>query len=393
MATIPSKQLIWAGTKDVLQENLIDRELGFCTDDSQLYIKYDGTLRPAGAPNNIPVPDETSLFMGFSEDAESYTYDWKSLEYLEPIPNGPLRLWSRIAGMGFFAEVARMDSKGRDISEQLDYANVFIALYGTTAYSEIASAVDKGKAVILSISGSTKFAYLYSVSSSRCIFRTDLSENHTYIEYRVKSNNTWATSTVDIGESVLTPNSSKLITSGAVYDALDKTGDFGWFTSSNVTTEGNDGEVYQGTFSVLPGNDIIGDAIEFEPVETVDDTVFGNVYLNPGIYYVSLIINAQWSGSIAKVCNVMGHAFDFSYSHGERMTNVALRKITQRTAIYVGIPLDSDVPAGLNLWVHRLQIFLLHPSVPATRTSTSTATRGVSSNTSTGDIPKMNLCD
>lgn len=43
-STIPSKQLHRAGTIEVLNTYLIDREIGYCTDDHCLYTKADGVL-------------------------------------------------------------------------------------------------------------------------------------------------------------------------------------------------------------------------------------------------------------------------------------------------------------------------------------------------------------
>lgn len=43
-SVIPSKQLHRAGTIEVLDTYLIDREIGYCTDDHCLYTKVDGVL-------------------------------------------------------------------------------------------------------------------------------------------------------------------------------------------------------------------------------------------------------------------------------------------------------------------------------------------------------------
>ena len=43
-STIPSKQLHRAGTIEVLDTYLIDREIGYCTDDHCLYTKVAGVL-------------------------------------------------------------------------------------------------------------------------------------------------------------------------------------------------------------------------------------------------------------------------------------------------------------------------------------------------------------
>lgn len=121
MANIPSKQLHRSGTLEDLQANLSNREIGFCTTDRLAYYKLNGILFPMGS-GIIPDPTENALFMAY-EDPEhpgEYIYDWKSLESIEPIPNNPLKLWSRLAGMGLYAEVASKDSKGRKIADTFD---------------------------------------------------------------------------------------------------------------------------------------------------------------------------------------------------------------------------------------------------------------------------------
>lgn len=121
MANIPSKQLHRSGTLEDLQANLSNREIGFCTTDHLAYYKLNGILFPMGS-GIIPDPTEKALFMAYDdpEHPGEYIYDWKSLESIEPIPNNPLKLWSRLAGMGLYAEVASKDSKGRKIADTLD---------------------------------------------------------------------------------------------------------------------------------------------------------------------------------------------------------------------------------------------------------------------------------
>ena len=46
--TIPGKQLVWAGSYDALRTNLHAREIGLCTDDLVLYVKYGQELIPCG---------------------------------------------------------------------------------------------------------------------------------------------------------------------------------------------------------------------------------------------------------------------------------------------------------------------------------------------------------
>lgn len=120
MNSIPGKFAIRkAATKDLLLSLMVEREIGFCEEDRTAYIRIDNSLEPLGG-GRLDIPTTISLLMGFEEDAEKYTYDWKSLESLEPIPNNPLKLWSRLAGMGLYAEVASKDSKGRKIADTFD---------------------------------------------------------------------------------------------------------------------------------------------------------------------------------------------------------------------------------------------------------------------------------
>lgn len=120
MNRIPGKFAIRkAATKDLLLSLMVEREIGFCEEDRTAYIRIGASLEPFGG-GRLDIPTTTSLLMGFEEDAETYTYDWKSLESLEPIPHNPLKLWSRLAGMGLYAEVASKDSKGRNIANTLD---------------------------------------------------------------------------------------------------------------------------------------------------------------------------------------------------------------------------------------------------------------------------------
>lgn len=222
MSRIPGKLAIRkAATKDRLLPLMVEREIGFCEEDRTAYIKIGDSLEPLGG-GRLDIPTTTSLLMGFEEDAETYTYDWKSLESLEPVQDDPLKLWSRLAGMGFFAEVARRDIKGRDISENLDYASVLVALYDETTYDVIDSAISSGKSVILSIGQHTRFAYLQSKINSGYVFRSTLSNDHTYVDYTVSSDDTWSSNTYDLGESIPMQGSNKLFTSGGAFTEFAK---------------------------------------------------------------------------------------------------------------------------------------------------------------------------
>ena len=244
-----------ADTKAALLRLLVEREIGFCEEDRTAYIKIGDSLEPLGG-GRLDIPTTTCLLMGFEEDAETYTYDWKSLESLEPVQGDPLKLWSRLAGMGFFAEVARRDIKGRDISENLDYASVLIASYDETKYSVIDSVISSGKSVILSIGHSTRFAYLQSKINSGYVFRSILSEDHTYVDYTVSSDDTWSSNTYDIGESSPMKGSNKLFTSGGAFTEFAKKANAASLTPGTFTkvAVNEQGVVTEG--SQLDGEDI-----------------------------------------------------------------------------------------------------------------------------------------
>lgn len=121
MANIPSKQLHRSGTLEDLQANLSNREIGFCTTDRLAYYKLNGILFPMGS-GIIPDPTENALFMAYDdpEHPGEYIYGWKQFTEVSAPYDERIKLWSRIAGMGLYAEVAFKDSKGRKIADTLD---------------------------------------------------------------------------------------------------------------------------------------------------------------------------------------------------------------------------------------------------------------------------------
>lgn len=134
----------------------------------------------------------------------------------------------------------------------------------------------------------------------------------------------------------------------------------GWFNSSNIDTVGNEESINVDRFRISEWQAVIGNGLEFVPIEgDVESGVqFGNVYANAGIYFASVRLTLSWSGApVNKVCNVAGRQFDFSYNHEERVTTTKLVKLSSRTKMSVDISLESDIPAGLQIWVDRFQIF------------------------------------
>lgn len=121
MANIPSKQLHRSGTLEDLQANLSNREIGFCTTDRLAYYKLNGILFPMGS-GIIPDPTENALFMAYDdpEHPGEYIYGWKQLTEMSAPYDTNIKLWSRIAGKGLYAESAKNDIRGRGIADALD---------------------------------------------------------------------------------------------------------------------------------------------------------------------------------------------------------------------------------------------------------------------------------
>lgn len=143
MANIPSKQLHRSGTLEDLQANLSNREIGFCTTDHLAYYKLNDTLFPIGS-SVIPDPAENALFMAY-EDPErvgEYIYGWRQFTEVSAPYDERIKLWSRIAGKGLFAEVAKNDERGRNIADMLDLAGIGLCIYGETSYSDIVAMLD-----------------------------------------------------------------------------------------------------------------------------------------------------------------------------------------------------------------------------------------------------------
>ena len=71
MVTIPGKQLIIQGTRSALESNLLEREIGFCLDDSLCYVKYNGSLHLLGGALR-EVFYETSTFSDVVDALQKY---------------------------------------------------------------------------------------------------------------------------------------------------------------------------------------------------------------------------------------------------------------------------------------------------------------------------------
>lgn len=137
----------------------------------------------------------------------------------------------------------------------------------------------------------------------------------------------------------------------------------GWFNSSNIDTVGNEESINVDRFRVSEGQTVLGNGLEFVPNsgDVESGVPFGKVYANAGIYFVSVRLNVLWTGNpVNKVCNVAGRQFDFSYNHEEKVVTTNLMRFSSRTKMSVSISLESDIPAGLRMWVDRFQIFAIN---------------------------------
>lgn len=122
---IPAKQVVRAGTESDLREKLIDRELGFNSEELVLYIKYGDDLIPAGAIS-IPSPGTNSVFKG-SEDG---SMDWAELPVTPAPYNEELQVYESLDGVPFGAAFAYKDSDGNDIHANVYYSPRVRERYG-----------------------------------------------------------------------------------------------------------------------------------------------------------------------------------------------------------------------------------------------------------------------
>ena len=143
MDRIPGKFLNrTADTKEALQAVLSDREFGFCYEDNTGYTKREGVLVPLW---HLPeLPNGPSFLVGSKDGEDPGVYGWEPAEIKQQgtEQTSDLKLWSRIGGKGFFAEVAKNDERGRNIAHMLDLAGIGLAIYGETSYDEIVAMHD-----------------------------------------------------------------------------------------------------------------------------------------------------------------------------------------------------------------------------------------------------------
>lgn len=122
---IPAKQVVRAGTESDLREKLIDRELGFNSEELTLYIKYGDDIIPVGAVS-IPAPGTNSVYMG----KEDGSMDWADLPATASPYDEELLVYESLDGVPFGAAFAYKDSEGNDIQMNVYYSPRVRERYG-----------------------------------------------------------------------------------------------------------------------------------------------------------------------------------------------------------------------------------------------------------------------
>lgn len=180
-----------------------------------------------------------------------------------------------------------------------------------------------------------------------------------------------------------------------VFTELDYIGDtledlpgdeHGYFNSSLVETpgDGTTTSISIDSFRISDGRDVHGESIEFVPTHQEGDIDYGDVYLNPGTYIVSVHYTLQWVGNprgtfLPLVTNVLSQPFDFSYEHEDivRATRIVTRTSRQKLTLDIGI--DADTPK-MGVWVKYLEIAqissYIHPAVAHDTTLTGNGKLG-----------------
>ena len=110
-------------------------------------------------------------------------------------------------------------------------------------------------------------------------------------------------------------------------------------------------------------SDLVGDCFEFEQTTTIDDTPFGYVWIEPGTYLINASVTLQWVGDprgtfVAKVGNVMGENFDFSYEQEIKRNTTKVVTIPSRMKFSVNITYDAGTPV-MGFWIQSMQVVKL----------------------------------
>lgn len=123
--SIPSKQRHYSGTLRALAENLLTREIGFCTEDNRCYGKIIDSTRPEdliplGGKGYVDPPptDQLSLLLGMPNGSN----EWVRLT-TKRIGSGSTQsedMWYELNGCKFAAQRAEKNAQGRDIQAKLE---------------------------------------------------------------------------------------------------------------------------------------------------------------------------------------------------------------------------------------------------------------------------------
>ena len=254
------------------------------------------------------------------------------------------------------------DANAYDIYVYNRYGSLLMSRYNVTplSFDEIAESLARKK--------DKQDAVTYNGSATKTVKKVTQNENgEVTVEYE----------DIDLPQEVpnvdiVSPNNTITVTSTTDPQTNTKTFEIdvanggnscGWFNSSNIDTVGNEESINVDRFRISEGQSVIGNGLEFVPTpgDVESGVPFGKVYANAGIYFVSVRLNLSSTGNpVNKICNVAGRQFDFSYNHEERVSTTKLVKLSARTKMSVDISLESDIPAGLRIWVDRFQIFAIN---------------------------------
>lgn len=212
MATIPSKQLHRVGNYNDLLTKLLDREIGFDSVGCIGYIKLGNKLKPLhGNGASIPNPSTGSVLVG-TESGETI---WDSRGLVDnKYSGGTGKLWTTIGGNPIQAQYTVMDSENHfvsaceyiPVSTNPIYGNLRISQDTATGYMEVSVRRGNSKEYI-KLGGLLPDGF--ETANAGDYLCVGVADNAKGME--------WGTP-----DSQPTANSSNLITSGAVYAALQE---------------------------------------------------------------------------------------------------------------------------------------------------------------------------
>lgn len=211
MSTIPSKQLHRVGTLESLETHLSDREIGFDSVGGVGYIKLDGVLKLlAGDGLHIAPPAETSVLVGDSNG----TCAWYSQGLVDDAYAENSKVWKNIGGNKLYAKYALMDSENHFVSSCKYQGVRTLPIYGSllinqqTASNYMKVSIRQGNSDV-----HTELGGLLPKD-----YETAKANDYLYVRGMYGTPDVaWATP-----DSEPTEGSEKLITSGAVYKAIEE---------------------------------------------------------------------------------------------------------------------------------------------------------------------------